>query len=47
MALAEDYVKHDIYVLKMVARFAPALQARFGADYAALRDIWTDREEPT
>lgn len=47
VTLAEDYVKHDIYIMKIVERFAPALQARFGPRYEALRDVWHDEEEGT
>lgn len=44
VTLAEDYVKHDIYIMKIVARFDPELQARFGPGYEKLRDIWSDEE---
>jgi sugar-specific transcriptional regulator TrmB len=44
VTLAEDYVKHDIYIMKIVERFDPELQARFGPRYEALRDIWSDEE---
>ena len=42
--LAEDYVKHDIYIMKIVERFDPELQARFGPGYEKLRDVWNDEE---
>jgi len=45
VTLAEDYVKHDIYIMKIVARFDPELQGRFGPGYQKLRDIWNDEEE--
>jgi len=44
VTLAEDYVKHDIYIMKIVERFDPELQARFGPGYEKLRDIWNDEE---
>lgn len=43
--LAEDYVKHDIYIMKIVDRFAPTLLDRFGPGYRKLRDVFTDEEE--
>lgn len=42
--LAEDYIKHDIYMVKIVRRFDGELTARFGAGYAKLRDIFSDEE---
>jgi HTH-type transcriptional regulator, sugar sensing transcriptional regulator len=42
--LAEDYLKHDIYIMKIVNRFDRELIGRFGKKYARLRDIFTDRE---
>ncbi len=44
--LAEDYLKHDIYIMKIVTRFDRELIERFGRKYARLRDIFTDREAP-
>jgi len=44
VTLAEDYVKHDIYIMKIVERFDPELQARFGPKYEKLRDVWSDEE---
>jgi sugar-specific transcriptional regulator TrmB len=45
VTLAEDYVKHDIYIMKIVQRFDPELQRRFGPGYEKLRDVWNDEEE--
>ncbi len=45
VTLAEDYVKHDVYIMKIVERFDAELQRRFGPNYAKLRDIWSDEEE--
>jgi hypothetical protein len=45
VTLAEDYVKHDIYIMKIVERFDPELQRRFGPGYEKLRDVWNDEEE--
>jgi sugar-specific transcriptional regulator TrmB len=44
VTLAEDYVKHDIYIMKMVRRFDKTLVKRFGPGYAKLRDIFKDEE---
>ncbi|MFO0753225.1 MAG: helix-turn-helix domain-containing protein [Thermodesulfovibrionales bacterium] len=45
VALAEDYMKHDIYIMKIVQRFDGDLIRRFGARYAKLRDIFRNEEE--
>lgn len=45
VALAEDCVKHDIYVMKIVERFDGELIAKFGTGYGRLRDVYTDTEE--
>lgn len=45
VTLAEDYVKHDIYIMKIVSRFDGDLQTRFGPGYEKLRDVWNDEEE--
>jgi len=44
VTLAEDYIKHDIYIMKIVRRFNRMLRKRFGAGYAMLRDVYSDRE---
>ena len=43
--LAEDYVKHDIYIMKIVDRFESILIDRFGPGYRKLRDVFSDDEE--
>jgi sugar-specific transcriptional regulator TrmB len=40
--LAKDYIKHDIYLTKIVARFDQELSQRFGSRYKLLRDIHND-----
>ncbi len=45
VTLAEDYIKHDIYIMKIVARFNSELIRRFGRGYRRLRDIFSDTEE--
>jgi HTH-type transcriptional regulator, sugar sensing transcriptional regulator len=45
VTLAEDYIKHDIYIMKIVARFNRELVRRFGTGYRRLRDIFSDTEE--
>jgi sugar-specific transcriptional regulator TrmB len=45
VTLAEDYVKHDIYIMKIVARFDELLLGKFGGNYRMLRDIYHDEEE--
>lgn len=44
VVLAEDYIKHDIYIMKIVKAFDPELTRRFGAGYSLLRDIFSDKE---
>ncbi len=44
VTLAEDYVKHDIYIMKIVNRFDDLLIDRFGKKYKKLRDIYNDEE---
>ncbi len=44
VTLAEDYIKHDIYIMKIVRRFDKTLKKRFGDRYAKLRDIFKDEE---
>jgi sugar-specific transcriptional regulator TrmB len=45
VTLAEDYVKHDIYIMKIVDRFDPLLIERFGPGYRKLRDVFSDEEQ--
>lgn len=42
--LAREYIKHDIYLTKIVERMDPELQAWFGENYYLLRDIYSDRD---
>jgi len=44
VTLAEDYVKHDIYIMKIVRRFDQQLIHRFGENYGKLRDVFNDEE---
>lgn len=44
VTLAEDYVKHDVYIMKIVSRMDGELQRRFGPGYALLRDVYSDKE---
>ncbi len=45
VTMAEDYIKHDIYIMKMVERFEPQMIKTFGEGYSLLRDIFHNREE--
>jgi hypothetical protein len=45
VTVAEDYIKHDIYIMKIVRRFDRPLVKKFGGKYAKLRDIFRDEEE--
>ncbi len=42
--LAEDYIKHDIYIMKIVKRFDKLLKKSFGEGYQFLRDVFNDEE---
>ncbi|MGL4370502.1 MAG: TrmB family transcriptional regulator [Spirochaetota bacterium] len=44
ITLTEDYIKHDIYIMKIVERYDSELISRFGDNYAMLRDIFSNRE---
>jgi sugar-specific transcriptional regulator TrmB len=44
VTLAEDYIKHDIYVMKMVKRYDREMAHRFGPRYELLRDVFSDNE---
>lgn len=44
--MAEDYIRHDIYFMKLASRFNPLLQEKFGERYQRLRDIFTDDTVP-
>jgi sugar-specific transcriptional regulator TrmB len=41
--IAEDYVKHDIYIAKIISRFEKELIQKFGEKYAKLRDVLHDQ----
>ena len=40
--IAEDYVKHDVYITKIIKRLDKELISRFGERYAMLRDVFHD-----
>ncbi len=44
VTLAEDYIKHDIYIMKVVRRFNKLLVEKFGPRYEHMRDVYEDRE---
>ncbi|MGD1830113.1 MAG: TrmB family transcriptional regulator [Spirochaetaceae bacterium] len=45
VTVTEDYIKHDIYIMKIVSRFDDDLIDRFGENYHYMRDVFQDREE--
>jgi HTH-type transcriptional regulator, sugar sensing transcriptional regulator len=45
VTMAEDYIKHDIYIMKIVQRFDAQLSKRFGKNYHKLRDVFSNEEE--
>ncbi len=42
VSMAEDYIKHDIYMMKVVSRFDPQLKELFGPGYEKLRNVFAD-----
>jgi HTH-type transcriptional regulator, sugar sensing transcriptional regulator len=43
VAAAEDYLKHDIYVQKIVGRFSNLLVRTYGPNFTRWRDVFSDR----
>ena len=44
VTVAEDYIKHDVYIMKIIMRYDRLLKERFGSRYEKLRDIFSDEE---
>ncbi|MDA8106405.1 MAG: hypothetical protein M0Z71_13625 [Nitrospiraceae bacterium] len=44
VTLAEDYIKHDVYIMKVVRRFNKELIEKFGPRYEHMRDVYEDKE---
>ena len=42
VAMAEDYIRHDIYFMKTLQRFAPLMRKKFGDRFEKLRDVFRD-----
>jgi len=42
-SLAEDYIRHDIYIMKIVQRFDKELVETFGENYQSLRDVFSNQ----
>lgn len=40
VTVAEDYVKHDVYITKVTRFLGPEIVQRFGEDYRKLRDVF-------
>ncbi len=45
VGVADDFIRHDIYFLKVMKRFGADLTRRFGGDLRHLRDPFTDTEQ--
>lgn len=41
VTVAEDYIKHDVYITKVTRFLGPEVVRRFGEDYARLRDVFS------
>ncbi len=46
VSAVEDYLKHDVYVQKIVGRFNDLLVRTYGRNYARWRDVYSDRVLP-
>jgi sugar-specific transcriptional regulator TrmB len=44
ITMAEDYIRHDIYIMKIVRRYDNLLKTRFGGRYEKMRDVFSDEE---
>jgi sugar-specific transcriptional regulator TrmB len=42
VSLAESYITHDIYMMKLTRRFDREFRMTFGYDYEKLRDVYSD-----
>ena len=42
VALADQYVRHDIYMMKLTRRFDREFKRAFGSGYEKLRDVFSD-----
>jgi sugar-specific transcriptional regulator TrmB len=42
VAMAEDYIKHDVYIMKIVGKFDKMLKERYGDRYQGLRNIFQE-----
>ena len=40
VTVAEDYVKHDVYITKVTRFLGPEVVKRFGENYDRLRDVF-------
>ena len=43
--VAEDYIRHDVYITKVTATMDAELKRVFGSDYGKLRDVFEPVEE--
>jgi hypothetical protein len=44
VAMAEDFIRHDIYILKIIGHFDKSLIQVYGKSYSKLRDIYKDEK---
>lgn len=44
VAMAEDFIRHDIYILKIVGHFDKSLLQVYGKGYSKLRNIYKDEK---
>jgi sugar-specific transcriptional regulator TrmB len=46
VTVAEDYIRHDVYITKVTRFLNDALTARFGEEYERLRDVYDPEASP-
>jgi sugar-specific transcriptional regulator TrmB len=46
VSLAESYITHDIYMMKLIRRFDREFKRTFGYGYEKLRDVFSDEVHP-
>ena len=45
VTFAEEYIKHDIYMMKIAKRFDTLLKQNFGIAYDKLLDVFADDDQ--
>ena len=43
--MAEDYIRHDIYLMRTIQRLDPAMRKHFGEKYEKLLNIFEEEDD--